>query len=226
MNESRSIPEAEKKFKQLESDEEMERKIQEEWEAEEERNSIAEEKAANEALIRNLDEIKVQDRADRLLAERTSRTRKRAIYNRRKRARNFKHAELKIKKFEEVHALYEKIKRVNRFHLIGSAKDERKYPIKEKTECLRAKPQTDQAEHLEEINLNVVIRSNRQKRYFSTLTTLLSIFDREDLNAVYQLVMDKYQDEMPEFMTKYFGRFDGMFNPDDEKEIFGMHSKI
>ncbi|GJS84685.1 ribonuclease H-like domain-containing protein [Tanacetum coccineum] len=76
---------------------------------------------------------------------------------------------------------------------------DRKYPIKEwKTECLGARPQTDQAEHLEEINLNVVIRSNGQKRYFSTLMTVLSIFDREDLNAVYQLVMEKYQDEMPE----------------------------
>ncbi|GJQ99497.1 hypothetical protein Tco_0522482, partial [Tanacetum coccineum] len=65
---------------------------------------------------------------------------------------------------------------------------DRKYHIKEwKTECLGARPQTDQAEHIEEINLNVVIRSNRQKRYFSTLMTVLSIFDREDLNVVYQL---------------------------------------
>ncbi|GJR23745.1 hypothetical protein Tco_0972272 [Tanacetum coccineum] len=63
------IPEAEKKFKQLESDEEMARKIQEEWEAEEERNRIAEEKAANEALIRNFDDIKARIEADRLLAE-------------------------------------------------------------------------------------------------------------------------------------------------------------
>ncbi|GKG33446.1 hypothetical protein Tco_0433605, partial [Tanacetum coccineum] len=44
------IPEAEKKFKQLASDEEMARKMQEEWESEEERNRIAEEKATNEAL--------------------------------------------------------------------------------------------------------------------------------------------------------------------------------
>ncbi|GJY50246.1 hypothetical protein Tco_0441093 [Tanacetum coccineum] len=146
----------------------------------------------------------------------------------------FKHAELKIKKFEEVQALYEKINRSDEdFISIGSAKDERlikkmnekgvdsskddmikekskeevkeeskaeveeegkeeenknrgrktcdkendelrlyltiapdeekevdyeildrKYPIKEwKTECLGTKPQTDQAEHLEEINL-------------------------------------------------------------------------
>ncbi|GJT52939.1 hypothetical protein Tco_0987993 [Tanacetum coccineum] len=61
----------------------------------------------------------------------------------------------------------------------------RKYPIKEwKTECLGTKPQTDQAEHIEEIDQNVVIRSNGQKRYFSTLMRVLSIFDREDLNAV------------------------------------------
>ncbi|GKG21432.1 hypothetical protein Tco_0384027, partial [Tanacetum coccineum] len=45
----------------------------------------------------------------------------------------------------------------------------------------------DKAEHLEEINQNVVIRSNGQKTYFSTLMRVLSIFDIEDLNAVYQL---------------------------------------
>ncbi|GJW53847.1 hypothetical protein Tco_0097932 [Tanacetum coccineum] len=187
---------------------------------------------------------------------------------------NFKHAELKIKKFEEVQALYEKIKRSDEdFISIGSAEDERlikrmnekgvdsskdetikeeckeevkkkmksrkrryiqntskddsdkendelrlhltialdeekevdyeildrKYPIKEwKTECLGTKLQADQAKHFEEINQNVVIRSNGQKRYFSTLMRVLSIFDREDLNDVYQLVMDKYQDDIPE----------------------------
>ncbi|GJX55611.1 hypothetical protein Tco_0285508, partial [Tanacetum coccineum] len=68
-SESDGIPEAEKKFKQLESDEELARKIQEEWEGEEERNRIAEEKAANEALIRNFDDIKARIEADRLLAE-------------------------------------------------------------------------------------------------------------------------------------------------------------
>ncbi|GKA73642.1 hypothetical protein Tco_0779944 [Tanacetum coccineum] len=68
-SESDGIPEAEKKFKHLESDEEMARKIQEEWEGEEERNRIAEEKATNEALIRNYDDIKARIEADRLLAE-------------------------------------------------------------------------------------------------------------------------------------------------------------
>ncbi|GJT81809.1 hypothetical protein Tco_1056151 [Tanacetum coccineum] len=74
---------------------------------------------------------------------------------------------------------------------------------------------------LEEINLNVVIRSNGQKRYFSTLMTVLSIFDREDLNAVYQLVMEKYQDEMPEgFDRVLWGDLMVLFNPDDKDEFW------
>ncbi|GJY71838.1 hypothetical protein Tco_0475541 [Tanacetum coccineum] len=38
----------------------------------------------------------------------------------------------------------------------------------------------------------------KPQRYFSTLMRVLSIFDRDDLTVVYQLVMDKYQDEIPE----------------------------
>ncbi|GJY09117.1 hypothetical protein Tco_0377302, partial [Tanacetum coccineum] len=358
-SESDGIPQAEKKFKQLESDEELARKMQEEWEEEEERNRIAEEKAANEALIRNFDDIKARIEADRLLAEKLqeqereqftieerakflhdtiaaqrkflAQQRSEAIRNRPptknqlrnqmmtylKHVGNFKHAELKIKKFEEVQALYEKIKRSDEdFISIGSAEDERlikkmnekgvdsskdemikeeskeskaevqeeskeeeskrkrklgtrkkmksrkrryiqntseddsdkeneelrlhltivpdeekevdyeildrKYPIKEwKTECLGTKPQTEQAEQLEEINQNVVIRSNGQKRYFSTLMRVLSIFDREDLNAVYQLVMDRFQDEIPEgFDRVLWGDLMVMFKPDDENEFW------
>ncbi|GJR92845.1 hypothetical protein Tco_0265019 [Tanacetum coccineum] len=358
-SESDGILKAEKKFKQLESDEEMARKIQEEWEGEEERNRIAEEKTTNEALIRNFDDIEARieaDRLARLLAEKLqeqereqftieerakflhdtiaaqrkflAQQRSEAIRNRPptknqlrnqmmtylKHVGNFKHAELKIKKFEEVQALYEKIKRSDEdFISIGSAEDERlikrmnekgidsskdevikeeskaevqeeskeeeskrkrklgtrkkmksrkrryiqntseddsdkendelrlhltiapdeekevdyeildrKYPIKEwKTECLGTKPQADKAEHLEEINQNVVIRSNGQKRYFSTLMRVLSIFDREDLNAVYQLVMDRYQDEIPEgFDRVLWGDLMVMFNPDDEDEFW------
>ncbi|GJZ30868.1 hypothetical protein Tco_0575915 [Tanacetum coccineum] len=59
-NEDDDIPQAVKKFKQLESDEELARKVQEEWEAEEERNRIAEEKATNEALIKNFDDIQAR----------------------------------------------------------------------------------------------------------------------------------------------------------------------
>ncbi|GJY96210.1 hypothetical protein Tco_0512571 [Tanacetum coccineum] len=79
----------------------------------------------------------------------------------------------------------------------------------------------DKAEHLEEINQNVVIRSNGQKRYFSTLMRVLSIFDRDDLNVVYQLVMDRYQDEIPEgFDRVLWGDLMIMFNPDDEDKFW------
>ncbi|GJW89370.1 hypothetical protein Tco_0164710 [Tanacetum coccineum] len=59
----------EKKFKQLATDEEMARKVQEEWEGEEERKRLAEEEATNEALIQKYDDIKARIEADRLLAE-------------------------------------------------------------------------------------------------------------------------------------------------------------
>ncbi|GJW84404.1 hypothetical protein Tco_0157549 [Tanacetum coccineum] len=167
-SESDGIPEAEKKFKQLASDEEMARKIQEEWEGEEERNRLAEEKATNEALIRNYDDIKARIEADRLLAEKLqeeereqftieerakflhdtiaaqrkflAQQRSEAIRNRPptknqlrnqmmtylKHVGNFKHSDLKTKKFEEIQALYEKIKRSDEdFISIGSAEDER-----------------------------------------------------------------------------------------------------
>ncbi|GJX38631.1 hypothetical protein Tco_0251934 [Tanacetum coccineum] len=76
---------------------------------------------------------------------------------------------------------------------------DKKYPIIEwKSVCLGTKPQFDETKDLKEINLNMVVKSNGQKRFFSTLMKELSMFDREDLNAVYQLVMDRYQNEVPE----------------------------
>ncbi|GJZ91752.1 hypothetical protein Tco_0663817 [Tanacetum coccineum] len=318
-SEDDDIPQAVKKFKQLESDEEMARKIQEEWEAEEERNKIAEEKATNEALIKNFDDIKARIEADRILAEKLqeqereqftieerakflhdtiaaqrkflARQRSEAIRNRPptknqlrnqmmtylKHVGNFKHSELKSKKFEDIQAMYEKIKRSDEdFIAIGSVEDDRlikrmnkkdsskgeeikqeskeevkeedkgeentrkrkhgtrkkmksrkrrfkqdtsqddpsdiekendelrlcltiapdedkevdyeildkKYPIIDwKTENLGTKPQFDESKRSEEINMNVVTRSNGQKRSFSTLIRVLSVFDREDLDA-------------------------------------------
>ncbi|GKA31273.1 hypothetical protein Tco_0717578 [Tanacetum coccineum] len=98
----------------------------------------------------------------------------------------------------------------------------KKYLIIEwKSEHLRTKPQYDKAKDLDEINLNVVIRSSRQRRYFSTLMKVLSIFDRDDLNVVYQLVMDRYKDEIPEgFDRVLWGDLMIMFNPSDEDEFW------
>ncbi|GJZ16612.1 putative ribonuclease H-like domain-containing protein [Tanacetum coccineum] len=75
---------------------------------------------------------------------------------------------------------------------------DKKYPIIEwRSEYLTTKPQYDETEEVEDIYLNVVIRSNRQRRHFSTLMAMLSILDRDDICAIYQLVMNRYQDETP-----------------------------
>ncbi|GJY58504.1 hypothetical protein Tco_0458396 [Tanacetum coccineum] len=161
--ESEGIPEAEKKFKQLASDEEMARKLQEDWETEKERKTLAKEEATNDALIRNYDDIKAIIKADRLQEEEREKftveerakflhdtiaaqrrflaqQRSEAIRNKPptknqlrnqmmtylKHVGNFQHSHLKTKKFEEIQALYEKIKRSDEdFIAIGSAEDER-----------------------------------------------------------------------------------------------------
>ncbi|GJT58283.1 ribonuclease H-like domain-containing protein [Tanacetum coccineum] len=66
--ESEGIPEAEKKFKQLARDEEMARKLQEDWETEEERKRLAEEEATKTAISDEYDFIQARIEADRLLA--------------------------------------------------------------------------------------------------------------------------------------------------------------
>ncbi|GKC56020.1 hypothetical protein Tco_1083618, partial [Tanacetum coccineum] len=263
-SESDGIPEAEKKFKQLESDEEMARKIQEEWEGEEERNRLAEEKATNEALIRNFDDIKARIEADRLLAEKLqeqereqftieerakflhdtiaaqrkflAQQRSEAIRNRPptknqlrnqmmtylKHVGNFKHSELKIKKFEEIQALYEKIKRSDEdFISIGSAEDERlikrmneKGIDSSKSEVIKEESKEEVKEENDELRLHLTIAPdytcNGQKIYFSTLMRVLSITGD-----------DRYQDEIPEgFDRVLWGDLMIMFNPDDEDKFW------
>ncbi|GKD18574.1 hypothetical protein Tco_1207732, partial [Tanacetum coccineum] len=66
--ESEDIPETEKKFKQLSRDEEMARKIQEDWEAEEEVKRLAEGEAIKAALSNEYDFIQARMEANRLLS--------------------------------------------------------------------------------------------------------------------------------------------------------------
>ncbi|GKD25521.1 hypothetical protein Tco_1231735, partial [Tanacetum coccineum] len=66
--ESEDNPKAEKKFKQLARDEEMARKLQEDWETEEERKRLAEEEATKIDLSDEYDFIQARIEADRLLA--------------------------------------------------------------------------------------------------------------------------------------------------------------
>ncbi|GJS24527.1 hypothetical protein Tco_0453159 [Tanacetum coccineum] len=68
--ESKKVSEDKKKFDQIAHDEEVARKIQEEWEAEEERKRLTEEEATKTALSNEYDFIQARIEADRLLAER------------------------------------------------------------------------------------------------------------------------------------------------------------
>ncbi|GJW96657.1 hypothetical protein Tco_0178465 [Tanacetum coccineum] len=147
---------------------------------------------------------------------------------------NYKHADLKSKKFEHIQALYEKIKKFNEdFISTRSAQDERfikrmneKGAGLSKSEVIKEDTKEEVKDEDKDKEKNIlsltgrqyvleqnhslmnpkkerssemfVTRSNGRKDNFSVLTTLLSILSREDLNAVFQLVMDKYHDEMPE----------------------------
>ncbi|GKF51741.1 hypothetical protein Tco_0148208 [Tanacetum coccineum] len=66
--------------------------------------------------------------------------------------------------------------------------------------CLHIAPDEDKLIDVEILDRQypIVEWNNGNKRFFRTLMGVLSIFDREDLKAVYALVMKKYQDEIPE----------------------------
>ncbi|GJU17872.1 ribonuclease H-like domain-containing protein [Tanacetum coccineum] len=67
--ESEDITEAEKKFKMLANDEEIARKVQEEWEAEESKKRLAEEEATMAAFTNEYDFIQARLNADKILTE-------------------------------------------------------------------------------------------------------------------------------------------------------------
>ncbi|GJR76332.1 hypothetical protein Tco_0088697 [Tanacetum coccineum] len=149
--ESEEITKAKKKFDQIAHDEEVARKIQEEWEAEEERKRLTEEEATKTALSNEYDFIQARIKADRLLAERvqeaereqftveerakflhdTIATQRRILAQQRTEAIRNKPPTKNY--FDEIKALYEKVKRFDdSFITIGSTEDERK--IKEMNE--------------------------------------------------------------------------------------------
>ncbi|GJZ76698.1 hypothetical protein Tco_0641370 [Tanacetum coccineum] len=68
--ESKGVNEAERKFAQLANDEEIAKKVQEEWETKEEKKKLAEEEATKAALIRFYDDIQARIEDDNILAAR------------------------------------------------------------------------------------------------------------------------------------------------------------
>ncbi|GJW77131.1 hypothetical protein Tco_0138813 [Tanacetum coccineum] len=126
----------------LANDEEIARKVQEEWEAEEEKKKLAEEEATKAAFTNEYDFIQARLNADKILAEKLQEEeREKFIIENKLPIRNqlrnqmmtylkyvggYRHAQLNKKKFEEIQVMYEKVKRANEnFIPIGSAKDEK-----------------------------------------------------------------------------------------------------
>ncbi|GKD14619.1 hypothetical protein Tco_1199026 [Tanacetum coccineum] len=67
--ESEGVNEAEKKFKMIANDEEIAKKVQEEWEAEEEKKKLAEEEATKVAFTNEHDFIQARLNADKILTK-------------------------------------------------------------------------------------------------------------------------------------------------------------
>ncbi|GKF00715.1 hypothetical protein Tco_0027638, partial [Tanacetum coccineum] len=153
--ESEDIPEAKKKFKQLARDEEMARKLKEDWETEEERKILAEEEATKTALSDEYDFIQARIKVDRLLALRLQDEEREQFTH----VGNKKHSDLKSKTFEEIQALYEKVKRFDEsFTVVGSTEDERR--IKEMNERVK---DTDQKRLKKEDTAKIMMESSTEE---------------------------------------------------------------
>ncbi|GJX05225.1 hypothetical protein Tco_0191141 [Tanacetum coccineum] len=236
-------------------EEEDESEIQEEWEAEEERNRIAEEKATNEALIKNFDDIKARIEADRILAEKLQ-EQEREQFTIEERAK-FLHdtiaAQRKFLAQQRSEAIRNKTPPKNQLRnqmmtylsLWGTLnilvippkekriKQESKEEVKkeDKDEESTRKKKTSDKEN-DELRLYLTIAQDEEKEVdYEILDRKFPIKEckteyygtkpQEDLMMLYQLVMDKYQDEMPEgFDRVYWGDLMVLFNPDEQNEFW------
>ncbi|GKD00382.1 hypothetical protein Tco_1170656 [Tanacetum coccineum] len=100
---------------------------------------------------------------------------------------NKKHSDLKNKTFEEIQALYEKVKRFDEsFTVIGTIDSE----IMERKSIIARlnKVSSPDGDYL------VIYRANGNFRAFNYLLEVLHIFDRQDLFHLYDLVMKQYSE--------------------------------
>ncbi|GJZ96873.1 hypothetical protein Tco_0669207 [Tanacetum coccineum] len=146
---------------QLARDEEVARKVQEDWEAEEEVKKLAKEEATKAALSNEYDFIQESLIADKKTAEKFKRE-----------------VERNVKRSNDS------------FIAIGSAEDEK--VIKEINEQV-ADASKKRVKKDDSIKGEIKEEEGTRKRKI-----VLSIPDRDDICAIYQLVMNRYQDETPE----------------------------
>ncbi|GKE09618.1 hypothetical protein Tco_1413169, partial [Tanacetum coccineum] len=221
-SEDDDIPQAVKKFKQLESDEEMAMKVQEEIEAD---RLLAEKLQEQER-----EQFTIKERAkflhDTIAAQRKflAQQRSEAIRNKPptknqlrnqmmtylKHVGNYKHADLKIMKFEEIQALYEKIKRSDEnFISIGSAEDERMIKRMNEKGAGLSKSEVIKEESKEEVKKEDKDEESTRKRKLGTRKKMKSR-KRRYIQNTFEDDSDKENDELRLYLT---------IAQDEEKEV-------
>ncbi|GJU65012.1 putative ribonuclease H-like domain-containing protein [Tanacetum coccineum] len=185
-SESDGIPEAEKKFKQLESDEEMARKMQEEKFLAQQRSEAIRNRSPTKNQLRN------------------------QMMNYLKHVGNFKHSELKTKKFEEIQALYEKIKRSDEdFISIGSVEDERLIKRMNEKGIDSSKSEVIKEESKEEVKEENKEEESTRKRKLGTRKKMKSR-KRRYIQNIFKDDSEKENDELRLHLT---------IAPDEENEV-------
>ncbi|GJU15944.1 putative ribonuclease H-like domain-containing protein [Tanacetum coccineum] len=188
--ESEDINESEKKFKMLAHDEEIARKVQEDWEAEEEVKKLAKKEATNAALIQYFDDIKARIKAIRLIALRpkkgSSKTKSCCLSE----TDSYKN---QLRRSDDDY-LNTKIKEMNEG---ASDPDKKKKFVKE--DVLAKVPAEQDVVELNKVSSPdgdylVIYRANGNFRAFNYLMEILHIFDRQDLFHMYDLVMKQYSE--------------------------------
>ncbi|GJX37256.1 hypothetical protein Tco_0250559 [Tanacetum coccineum] len=212
--ESEDINETKKKFKMLAHDEEIARKMQEDWEAEAERKRLAEEEATNDALIQYFDDIKARIEADRLLAL-WLQEEEREQFTMEERAK-FLHDTITAQRrfLAEQRAVAIRNRPPTRTQLRKTTKKEDTVKVPAKVDVTeqgtkkrkgghmkmiarkRKRPQLDvdsEDEHRKCLKITT-FEVNGNFRAFNYLLEVLHIFDRQDLFYLYDLVMKQYSE--------------------------------
>ncbi|GJR44124.1 hypothetical protein Tco_1312227 [Tanacetum coccineum] len=189
--ESEGVNEAKKKFKMLANDEEIAKKVQEEWEAEEEKKKLAEEEASKAAFTNEYDFIQARLNEDKILAEKLQEEEREKF--------TIEHAQLNKKKFEEIQVMYEKVKRANEnFIPIGSAKDEKLIKKMNEKAVGVDKEEVSKEPKSTKLIYYRVFRADGSSRWIKTFSEMIKFFDRLDLVEIHSLVMKRFETTPPE----------------------------
>ncbi|GKB22561.1 putative ribonuclease H-like domain-containing protein [Tanacetum coccineum] len=227
---SEGVNEAERKFDQLANDEDIAKKVQEEWEAEEEKKRLAKKEATKAALIRDYDDIRARIDADSILVAKlqkeerenfTIEERARLLHDTIAAQRRFlaqlRATEIRSRPPTRTQLIRELNKKVIGIKKADSIKEEskeeegtrkRKLGTRKKMKSRKRRFRQDTSEgdsekENDELRLCLTIAPDEDKEVdYEILDKKYPITEwkteyLEDLNAVYQLVMDRYQDEVP-----------------------------